>query len=86
MLFVTTFDIIPGKYSDAIKSLKLPSKIPDGIVIKEFLGLFGKPDAIVIYDAPDERTAVEFVMKFSEYAIPRTSVAYPKDAFKWTHT
>ncbi len=74
MLFVTQFDIIPGKADEMIylvKSVEPPSEIK----IKMFLQLFGKPDFLVVYEAPDENTAMNFILKFTACATPKTSLA-----------
>lgn len=76
MLFVTTLDIIPGKAEEAIRLARNP-QIPTGIKIREFLGMFGKPDLLLIFDAPDERTATQFVLQFSSVTEVKSSLAFP---------
>jgi uncharacterized protein with GYD domain len=76
MIFVSTLDVIPGKVDelrDIIKSLD----IPDDIKIREFLSLFGKPDFIVTFEAPNEEKAMSFVLKFVSVAVPKTSLGVP---------
>jgi uncharacterized protein with GYD domain len=73
MLFTTMLDIIPGKAEETI-ALAKSIKPPEGVVIREFLQLFGKPDFVIIYEAPSENKATEFVLKFTSYATPRTSL------------
>jgi uncharacterized protein with GYD domain len=78
MTFVTTLDVIPGK-GDEVRKIVNDVKFPDQIKIKEILSLFGKPDYIVIFEAPDEEIAMNFVLKFVSVAIPRTSLAVSVD-------
>ncbi len=63
--------------------LKNP-RVPDGVRIREYLGIFSSHDAIIIYEAPDEGTAVEFVGQFGEYFKTETAVGFPVEEFKWT--
>ena len=84
MLFVTLLNIIPGKFQDAIKMLKNPPK-RENIQIKSQIGIFGKPDAIIIFEAKDEQTAADFVLQFGEIASTNTCLAFPPSAFTWTH-
>jgi hypothetical protein len=48
MLLVTTIQAKEGRFEDTIRALKR-LKIPEGIKIREFLGLFGETDAIIIF-------------------------------------
>jgi uncharacterized protein with GYD domain len=84
MIFVTKLKSLPGQYMEAIKIFKHP-KIPEGINIREFLGLFGDVDAIVVFDSPDEKTAAEFTVQFGHVAEVCTAVALPIEELKWTH-
>ncbi len=83
MLFVTVMKALPGKYEEATRLCRHP-KIPDDVEIKMFLGLFGKPDSIVIFEAPDASTAADFAMQFGRVADSSTSLALPIEEFKWT--
>jgi len=83
MLMVTTIHTKEGKFEDTIRALKR-LKIPDGIKVREFLGLFGEPDAIIVFEAADERKAVEFVCLIASSVTCKTSMALPIDEFKWT--
>ncbi|HEX7320674.1 MAG TPA: hypothetical protein VF399_10025 [bacterium] len=74
MTFVTTLDVIPGK-GDEVRKIVNKMKFPDQVKIKEILSLFGKPDYIVIFEAPDEETAMSFILKFVPVAVPKTSLA-----------
>ncbi len=82
MLFITLLKIIPGSYSKAIKLLKNP-KLPPNVKIKESLWLFGRPDAMFIFEAPDEAAAGEFVVQFGELTEPQTSLVFPIEKMRW---
>ena len=82
MLFVTTMNIIPGNYKKAIKLFKNPS-VPEGIIVKQFLGMFGIPDAILIFEAPNEETAGDFVLQFGDVSELKTSVVVPIEKMRW---
>jgi uncharacterized protein with GYD domain len=83
MLFITQLSILPGQLEEATKLFKRP-KLPNNVMIHEFLGLLGKPDAIVIFEAPDAVTAADFTIQFSRVAETTTSLALPIEEFKWT--
>src|SRR5207249_3672034 len=53
MLFVTQLRILPGQFEEATRLFKHP-KLPNNVMVHEFLGLLGKPDAIVIFEAPED--------------------------------
>jgi len=72
-----------GMYSQAIRLFK-NAKIPKDVKIHEFLGMFGAYDCVVIFEAPNEETAAEFVVQFGDAADPLTMMAFPVEALKWT--
>lgn len=78
MIFVTTLDLIPGKNEDFRKIVK-GLKVPEDIRVKEFLSLFGKPDFLIVFEAPNEERAMSFVLKFAAVTVPKTSLSYPID-------
>ena len=73
MIFVSTLDVIPGKVDELRKIIK-SLDVPEDIKIREFLALFGKPDFLLTFEAPDEEKAMSFVLKFVSVAVPKTSV------------
>lgn len=83
MLFVTTLKLTAGHYEEATRLCKHP-KIPDNVEIKTFLGLFGKPDVLIIFEAPDPTVAADFAIQFGRVAESTTAVALPIEEFKWT--
>ena len=74
---------LPGKYEETVRSLKR-LKVPDDIHIREFIGLFGEPDVMIIFEADDEMAAVHFVSQLAVYVPCTTSLALPIEDFKWT--
>lgn len=83
MLFVTALKALPGQYEEATRLCKHP-KVPEDVEIKMFLGLFGKPDIIIIYEAPDASVAADFAVQFGRVAESSTALALPIEEFKWT--
>ena len=77
MLFITL--LLPkGKAENAINYLK-KIKPPKNITIKQLYFTFGQYDGIIIFEAPSEATAMNFIMKTglaTHYTI-RTLVAVP---------
>lgn len=80
MLFMTTLDIIPGKAEDMFNLVK-KVKPSEGIKVRQFLQLFGKPDFVIVYDAPSENDAMNFVLKFASCATPKTSLCNPVEGY-----
>lgn len=76
MLFISSLEIIPGKAKELTDKAKNP-KMVQGVVIKDILGIFGKPDAMLIFEAPSERTAAEFVLQFSGCTVSKTQLVFP---------
>ena len=82
MLFVMMLNTIPGKTQEAIKLCKRPF-IPEGVEIKMQLGLFGKPDILMIYEAPDEKSAAEFALQFASCTECTTHLATNMEDLRW---
>ena len=76
MIFVSMLDVIPGKVDQLQKIINI-MKPPKDIKIREFLSLFGKPDYILTFEAPDEEKALAFILKFVSVAVPKTSLGIP---------
>jgi hypothetical protein len=83
VLFVTHLSAEAGRFIEAIRMLKNP-RVPEGVKIREYLGIFSSHDAIILFEAPSEATAVEFVGQFAECFKTETAVAFPVEEFKWT--
>jgi uncharacterized protein with GYD domain len=83
MQFVTFLNILPGHVNRAIKLFKNP-KVPEGLKILNSYWMFGKPEALIVFEAPDERVASEFVVQFAACTEPATSLAFPVDDLRWT--
>lgn len=72
MKFVCLLEALDGKMKEfACKLSEVAIKHRD----KEVLGLFGKPDAVIIFDAESEERAAEFVLQFSGAARSETLLA-----------
>ena len=82
MIFITSMNIIPGNYNKAIKLFKNPA-LPKDVKITQFLWMFGIPDALLIFEAPDEGTAGEFIIQFGEVAELKTAVGFPIEKMRW---
>ncbi|KPK64645.1 hypothetical protein AMJ83_00080 [candidate division WOR_3 bacterium SM23_42] len=76
MIFVSMLDVIPGK-ADEVQKIVSTIKPSKDIKIREFLSLFGKPDYILTFEAPNEEKALAFILKFVSVAIPKTSLGIP---------
>jgi len=64
MIFVSTLEIITGKTDEAlelVKSVKPSSEVK----VLHFLQMFGKPDFFLIFEAPNEEVAMDFILNFS---------------------
>jgi len=83
MMFVTFLETLPGKNTTAIKMLKNPVT-PSGVKIIRSLGMFGQPDAMIIFEAESEKCASDFVVQFTEVARIKTSLAFPMESMRWT--
>lgn len=83
MLFVTFIETLPGKNTEAIKLLKNPVILGDIEIVKA-VGMFGQPDAMIIFEAQSEKSASDFVVQFTDVAKVTTSLAFPIDTLRWT--
>jgi len=77
MLFVTLFSP-KGKGVDAVKYLKSLKEIKN-VKIRDVFFTFGRYDGIIIFEAPNEKEAMKFVMEtgFSTQYTMETLVAVP---------
>jgi hypothetical protein len=84
MLFISLMTALPGKHSELIKKSKNPT-VPAGIEITRFLGMFGKPDNIAIFEAESEEVCVDFLKQFLDVAEVQTFLAVSMDKMKWSY-
>ncbi len=63
MLFVMFATAHPERYADLFHMLR-KARIPEGVVVREKLEIFGKPDIVVIFEAKNEELASKFVEQF----------------------
>jgi len=61
MLFITLLQP-KGRGTDAVKYLK-ELKAPKGIAIKGVYFTYGRYDGVIMFEAPDEITAMKFIME-----------------------
>lgn len=80
MLFLTTLDMIPGKAEEMFYLIKKVQP-PEGIKVHQFLKLFGKPDFAIVYEAPNEEIAIDFVLKYASCSTPKTSLCNPVEGY-----
>src|SRR5437016_14499431 len=83
MLFVTQLKVLPGQWEDATRLVKHP-KIPNNVMVHEFLGLLGKLDALVIFEAADAATATDFMDQISPVTQATTALALPIEEINGT--
>lgn len=62
MLFVTVLSIEPKKNKEAYEALK-ELKAPERVRIINAFGLFGEYDAILTYNAQDEKAGMDFLLE-----------------------
>ncbi len=79
MRFVCLGDVLPGKAEEAIQLGKDP-KIPEGVTMRETLALMGDPCAVMVFEAPNEKVAFQFILQFSSVMKTKTMVAMPLDS------
>src|SRR5205809_6584949 len=79
MLFVTQLRILPGQFEEATRLFKHP-ELPNNVMLHEFLGLLGKPDPLVIFEAPDASTAADYMVQLSRVTEATASLALPIEA------
>ncbi|MEK6977623.1 MAG: hypothetical protein AABX40_04380 [Candidatus Hydrothermarchaeota archaeon] len=72
MRFVCLLEALDGKTKEFACRL---SGIARKHKEKQVLGLFGKPDAVIIFEAESEEKATEFVLEFSGVARSETLLA-----------
>jgi len=78
LIFVTLCTVRSGKFEDAIIATKgLPKALPPGIKLRARYSLFGRYDAIYVFEAPDETTATKFVRGLQETLDTETFLAVP---------
>ena len=77
MLFVTLLSP-KGKGIDAVRYLR-GLKEKEGVKIRDVFFTFGRYDGIIIFEAPDEKAAMKFVMEtgFSTQYAMETLIAVP---------
>jgi len=67
MLFLTLLKVYPGRISDQSGFLKRIKTVtpPSNVKVREVYFLFGQYDGAVVFEAPDLRTAKDFIVRIS---------------------
>jgi len=71
-----------GKGVEAVKYLK-ELKAPKGITIRDIYFTFGRYDGVIIFEAPDAKTAMSFVMQIgfaTNYTVETLTAIPAKEA------
>ncbi len=74
MLFVMFATANPERFADLFHLLR-NMKVPEGIRIREKLEIFGKPDVVLVFEAPNEVLAANFVEQFGRVSSVTTHLA-----------
>ena len=80
MLFITLLSP-KGKGREAISYLK-ELKAPQGITIRDVYFTFGRYDGLIVFEAPDSKTAMSFVMEIgfaTDYTIETLTAISAKE-------
>ena len=62
MLFVTYVTLLAERSKEAVEDLK-KLKPPPGVVIRSIYVLFGKYDALLVYETHDEKMALDLIFQ-----------------------
>ncbi len=74
MIFVMFATANPERFADLFHLLK-NMKVPEGIKIREKLEIFGKPDVVLVFEAPNEELAARFIEQFGRVSTVTTHLA-----------
>ncbi|AGB04959.1 hypothetical protein AciM339_1090 [Aciduliprofundum sp. MAR08-339] len=74
MIFVMFATAAPERFADLFHLVR-NAKVPDGIKILEKLEVFGKPDVVVVFEAPNEELAAKFIEQFGRVSTVTTHLA-----------
>jgi uncharacterized protein with GYD domain len=74
LIFLTLLKVLPGKASEQPSFMRRLKMIqpPSGVMLKEVYLLFGRFDGALIFEAPDAKTAMNFVLKVAAPGIYKT--------------
>lgn len=80
MKFVCIIETLPGKVKEFVEKMKTAEEA-EGIKIREQLILFGKPDAVIVFEAENETSAGRFILQFGEVATTKTLLSSEPEKF-----
>jgi len=78
MWFVMFATANPDEYGDLLHLIE-HLKTPKGIKVYKRLKIFGKPDALILFEADSEESAAEFIKQFGRVSDVRTHLAIALD-------
>jgi len=72
--FLTLMEVLPGRAGDQPGFLKRIRSVtpPAGTQIHGVYFLFGRYDGAILFEAPDFRTAKEFILRVAQTAVYKT--------------
>ncbi len=74
MIFVMFATANPERFADLFHVVR-NMKVPEGIKVREKLEIFGKPDVLIVFEAPNEEMAAKFVEQFGRVSTVTTHLA-----------
>jgi len=74
MIFVMFATANPERFADLFHVVR-NMKVPEGIKVREKLEIFGKPDVLIVFEAPNEEMAAKFVEQFGWVSTVTTHLA-----------
>jgi uncharacterized protein with GYD domain len=74
LIFLSLLKVLPGKASEQPSFMRRLKMIqpPPGVMLKEAYLLFGRFDGALIFEAPDAKTAMSFVLKVASPGVYKT--------------
>jgi len=84
LLFLTLLEVLPGRAGDQTGTLKRIRSVtpPAGIKILGVYFLFGRYDGAILFEAPDLRTAKDFILRAATHIYKtETFTALPAEEF-----
>ncbi len=74
MIFIMFATANPERFADLFHLLR-NMNVPEGIKIREKLEIFGKPDVVLVFEAPNEELASNFIEQFGRVSTVTTHLA-----------
>ncbi len=74
MIFVMFATANPERFADLFHLVR-NMNVPEGIKVREKLEIFGKPDVVLVFEAPNEELASKFIEQFGRVSTVTTHLA-----------